>query len=69
MPMANDLQHMPYCGIGDSDCLEYNMDNLLESNKYTAGVILRRLLFLKIIIITTSQFLVDSMQNNNLTMT
>ena len=35
----------------------------------TAGVILRRMLMLKIIIITTSKFLVDFTQNNNLTMT
>ena len=35
MPMANDLQHIPFDGIDERDCLEYDMDNLFESYKYT----------------------------------
>ena len=63
--MGNDLQHIPLNGIDDRDFLEYDMDNLFESYKYTehSRCHLRRLLSLKIIILTTSQFLVDNMQN------
>ena len=69
MPMANDLQHIPFDGIDDRDFLEYDMDNLFESYKYTehSRCHLRKMLILKIIIITTPQFLVDSMQNLTVT--